>query len=429
MRVLVVLAAAGLLALAQDPSSPDPKQREKAAKALAKEGSSAIERLQPLLSDPVLDVRRAAVESIVSIGGPNMLEPLTFSLRDGDPKIQALAANGLVNFYLPGYYQTGWKARIRRSASDWLEHFAGPDDETEVIPRYVVVRPEIITALGEVAAKSTSLETRAVACRALGVLRGRAASEQLLEALATKNADVLYEVLIAFEKIRYPEVAPRLFYLLRDPEERVQVAAIQTVAVLGNHDAVEPLMEAWRRSRNDKIRAVILEALAMLPEESSRPLFEENLLHSDEYLRAAAAEGLGRLGRPEDRPKLETLWEGERKMRPRLALAFAVVRLGNTAHAQFSPLEYLINTLNSKSWKGVAQGFLRELARMEIVRATLHYALPRATRDEKLALVSLLAAAGQKDSQDPLESLSRDPDAEVAAASMRALRNLRTRLP
>jgi HEAT repeat protein len=273
MRALVVLAAASLLGFAQDPASADPKLREKAAKSLAREGSAAIEKLQPLLSDPVPSVRRAAAESIVSIGGPNILEPLTFSLRDGDPQIQMLAANGLVNFYLPGFYQTGWKARIRRSASDWLEHFTGPDDDTEVVPRYVVVRPEIIEALGEVAAASPSMEARATACRALGVLRGRAASEQLLAALATKNTEVLYEVLTAFEKIRNPEVAPKLFYLLRDPEERVQVAAIQTVAVLGNHDAVEPLMEAWRRARNDKIRAVILEALAMLPEESSRPLF------------------------------------------------------------------------------------------------------------------------------------------------------------
>ena len=114
------------------------------------------------------------------------------------------------------------------------------------------------------------------------MLRAGEASEQLLAALLTKNSGVLYEVLTAFEKIRNAEVAPRLFYMLRDPDEKVQLAAIQTVSLLGTKDANGPLREAWERTKSDKVRRALLEAMAMLPDEANRPLFEKYLLDQDE---------------------------------------------------------------------------------------------------------------------------------------------------
>ena len=153
----------------------------------------------------------------------------------------------------------------------------------------------LFRSLAKVVAESPSMDARAASARALGVLRGKAATEQLMTALATKNTAVLYEVLTAFEKIRNPEVAPRLFYMLRDPDEKVQLAAIQTVSLLGNKEATTPLREAWERTKSDKVRRAILEALAMLPDEASRPLFEKYLLDQDEMMRSGAAEGIGRL--------------------------------------------------------------------------------------------------------------------------------------
>lgn len=167
----------------------------------------------------------------------------------------------------------------------------------------------------------------------------------------------------------------------------------------------------------------------MLPDEANRPLFEKYLLDPDEGLRAGAAEGLGRLGKPEDRPRMETLWEGERKMRPRLSLAFAMVALGQREIGELSPLQYLINTLNHKAWQGVAQGFLKDLAPEPVVRFSLHNALLQGSRLEKLALAEILGERGGKDSVEPLETLAKDSDAEVATESLRALRLLRTRLP
>ena len=41
-------------------------------------------------------------------------------------------------------------------------------------------------------------------------------------------------------------------------------------------------------------------------------------------------------------------------MNPRLAAAFALVRMGNVDTERFGPLRYLVNALNQRSWRGVA---------------------------------------------------------------------------
>ncbi len=425
MRVLLTLflltAAVGL-----GNQAGDVKQRVKAARALGKAGSGGVEQLKPYLQDGSAEVRRAAVSSLAEIGGQAALDPLTAALGDGDGEVQMTATSGLVNFYLPGYYQSGWRSRLKRGTDSLLDRFR--EDNEPVAPAHVTARPEIIAALGRVTAESGSMEARAGAARALGILRGGAASDQLLAALQTKNTPVMYEVLTAFEKIRNREVAPRLFYMLSDPDEKVQIAAIQTVSVLGNTEANEPLREAWERTKSEKVRRALLEAMAMLPDEKNRGLFEQHLLSQDEELRAGAAEGLGRLGKAEDRTRLETLWEGERKMRPRLSLAFALVALGKREVSELSPLQYLINTLNHRAWRGVSQGFLKDLAPEAEVRWALHNTLTLASRAEKAAIAQILGERGTKDSVEPLERLSKDPDADVAAESLRALRTLQTRL-
>ena len=57
----------------------------------------------------------------------------------------------------------------------------------------VQVRPDVIAALGKLARGGASLEARANAARALGILRGRAAIPDLVEALHSKDDQVMYE--------------------------------------------------------------------------------------------------------------------------------------------------------------------------------------------------------------------------------------------
>ena len=116
-------------------------------------------------------------------------------------------------------------------------------------------------------------------------------------------------------------------------------------------------------------------------------------------------------------------------MSPRLSVAFALVSLGNLDAGQFSPLKYLINTLNLKTYRGIALPFLTELARDLAVRQAIYPLLPSATKDEKIQLGVVMARSGDRDSLPYLEALQMDVDTDVATESIRSLRTLRARLP
>jgi hypothetical protein len=157
-------------------------------------------------------------------------------------------------------------------------------------------------------------------------------------------------------------------------------------------------------------------------------VFQQYLNDKDEKLRASAAEGFARLRNPADSPMLDQAWQAEGKTSPRLSLAFALVMHGRVEVSEFSPLQYLINTLNSSAYKGEAQPFLIELARDGSVRSALYAPLATATKDEKIGLARVLAQSGDKTSLPYLEKVSVDPDNEVAQEGLRALRSLQARL-
>jgi HEAT repeat protein len=422
MRQLTVLAALVCsLAWSQDPGSTDPKQRAKAARELGKGGAESIPQLRPLLKDPVRDVRLDAVRSIVAIGTQHSLDPLIEATRDNDPEVQMRATDGLVNFYLPGYVQSG----LQRFGSAVRSRF--DRENTQVVEPFVTVRPEVIAALSRLVTGAASMPARANAARAVGILRGSAAVPELVQALQTKDDDVIYESLIALQKIRDESAGPRAAFLIRDLHERVQIAAIETVGLLKARQAIPDLQRVFDAASSDRVRRAALTALSMMPDPSSRPWFQKAFTDDDEGVRASAAEGFARLKNESDRPMLERAFNDERKMPARLAQAFALVSLGNVQTTEFAPLTYLVNTLNSKSYRNVAQPYLTEVARDEKVRSALYGYLKTGTADERIGLVRVLAASGDEASVAHVRPLTKDPDSEVAQEAIRALRTLQAR--
>lgn len=428
LRVALVLLPVWILpAIAQEIDHPDPKRRARAARELGRRGFEAIPRLEQLLSDHALEVRIEAVKAIVEIGGPRSLDPLIRATADNDPEIQIRATDGLVNFYLPGYVRTGLSATLRRVGTALTSRFTDTSDQ--VIEPWVQVRPDVIRALGKLARGGASMEARANAARAVGILRGAEAVPDLLQAVRSKDDRVIYECLIAFQKIRDPKVGPEIAFLLRDLNERVQIAVIETTGLLRNREALPQLRELLEGGRSDRVRRATLTALAMMPAEQDRALFARYLADRDDHMRAAAAEGLGRLRSQAELPALEKAFNEERRMPARLGAAFALVLLGKTEMSEFSPLQYLVNTLNSAAWKGVARAYLVELARETPVLRSLEKSLARGTRSEKAELAHILAQSGDRETLPYLENLSKDPDAEVQREALSALRTLRARLP
>ncbi len=409
---------------AQSAQSTDPKARVREARELAQGGSTAIGVLKPMLADPVTEVRLEAVKSIVTIGTQHSLEPLIQATRDNDPEIQIRSVDGIVNFYLPGYVQSGGLQRMGSAVKTRFEK-----ENRDIIEPFVTVREDAITAIGRIASGGSSMESRANAARAAGILRGKAAVPDLVQALQSKDDALIFESLIALQKIRDESAGPRIAFLLRDLQERVQIAAIETTGLLRNRESIPDLIKVYNQGRNTKVRRAAMTALAMLASAETRPLFEGALADKDEGIRAAAAEGIARLHDPKHLPVMEKAFGDERKMPPRLANAFALVALGNIATTEFAPLPYLINTLNSRSYRGVAEAYLTELSRDEKVRSTLYQFLKQGTKDEKVGIGRVLAVSGDRESVPHLEALVKDPDADVAQESLRAVRTLRARLP
>jgi HEAT repeat protein len=334
-----------------------------------------------------------------------------------------------VNFYVPGYVKTGLTASLRRVGSSIKARLTDTDDL--VIDPYIQPRPDVISALGRVASGGASLDARANAARAVGILRGRQALPDLEQAVRSKDSAVIYEALVAIEKIRDPSSGPNIAFLLHDLNEKVQLTAIEATGLLLNRAAINDLRDVLDRSRNMKVKRAALTAMAQMPDPPLHGVYIAYLNHKDEGLREAAAEGLGRLRVPADLPTLERAFNNENKTEPRLSAAFALVSLGKRGMAEFDPLRYLLNNLNSAAYRGVSRAYLTELARDPAVRQALYPVLqePGVTKDEKTGLAQVLASSGGQDSVAPLQALSQDTDSEVSQEGLRGLRNLRARLP
>ena len=412
------------------PPPDDAKARAKAVREYGKSGGSEIiPKIETYLADPDVDVRREAVKALVDIGTQRSLEPLAKACSDSDPEIQIRATDGLVNFYVPGYVKTGLTASLRRAGSSIKAKIS--DNNSLVIDPYIQPRPEVIAALGHVASGGASLEARANAARAVGILRGRQALPDLEQAARSKDSEVIYEALVAMEKIRDPSAGPEIVFLLHDLKEKVQVTAIEVTGLLQNRAALNELRDVLDRSHNMGVKRAALTAMAQMPDPQMHGVYITYLDHKDEGLREGAAEGLGRLKDPADRATLERAFNNENKTEPRLSAAFALVNLGKRDMGEFDPLRYLVNDLNSAAFRGVSRAYLIELARDPEVRQALYPALkePGVTKDEKTGLAEVFAASGDQDSLAPLEALSQDPDGEVSQAGLRAVKNLRARVP
>jgi HEAT repeat protein len=401
-------------------------QTPKDVRAVAKQGQTAIPTVAGYLNSASVDTRIEAVRQLTALGGKDSIDPLIRATRDADPEMQIRATDGLVNYYLPGYVKQGLGSTVIRAGASIKARFSDSNDQ--IIDAFVTVRPDVIAALGQLARAGSSLDSRANACRAIGILRGRAALPDLVDALRSKDNNVMYESLAAMQKIGDPSAGPRITYLLRDLDDRVQATAIETAGTLRSTDALPTLRAVVANPRNSRAQRSALAAIAMMPEMQDRDLFLRQLSSKDDKLRAAAAEGLGRIANRADEPAIGNLWSGEDKMAPRLAAAFGLLMDGNLNLAEGAPFRYLINTLNSAAYHDVAYAYLVEAARQKPVLQALYGQLDPGTREEKIYLARVLSASGDPGSVPYLDKLSRDTDPDVSKEGLRALRSLRARL-
>ena len=213
--LLALLLTAGLSAQVEELKHSNPKRRMRAAQKLGGLGDPQhIAALRELLKDPVADVRATAVDSIVRIGTQHSLDPLMAATRNSIPGIQIMAVDGLVNFYKIGYVGKGFKASLKNFGRDVRNRFAQPSEV--IIEPYLDVSPDVVKAIARVIDGGSSMESRANAARAAGVLRGQGALAELKEALRSKDTILILEAVRAIEKIGDLKAGRSLTFLLHD---------------------------------------------------------------------------------------------------------------------------------------------------------------------------------------------------------------------
>lgn len=423
---ILALICFGTAAIAQDLNSEMPRDRRRAVAELGRQGPSALPQLAPVLRDVDVDVRREAVKVISEIGTQDSIPILIQATEDNHPDVQILAVDGLVNIYLPGYFQTGVSAMWSNFTRSVKSRFTEVTDQ--VIDPYVQVRPEVVAAIGKLVTRGMSADSKANAARGVGILRGKQATPELLEGLKNRDGSVIYESLNALQKIGDPETATKIAYLLNDPDRKIQIAAIETTGMLRNKEASTNLEGLLNRSRHRDVQRAALGSIAMIASADSRPTFLLYINDRDDGLRAAAAEGLGRLGSRDDVPMMRGKFEAETKRGPRISMAFALVHLGDNTTDPLSPLTMIVNETNKSAFRSVAVAFLTELARQSDVRTALYRFMESGTRDERVALCQVMAKSGEADSVPYLERLSQDRDVEVGKEALRALQVVRARV-
>lgn len=419
---LLTFSPSAAQAQVEDLSHAEPERRIRAAKQLAKANEARfIPELAKLLKDPVVEVRLEAVSSITQIGTQNSLEPLIAATRDATPEMQVAAVDGLVNFYYYGYVKTGWFSSVKDFGRNIKSRFSRP--EPVIIDPYVQVNADVINAIGRVIVGGSSMESRANAARATGILRGKGAVPQLQEALLSKNTMLILEAVHSLKKIGDTSAGPAMVFLLRDLDNDVKLAVIQGMGQLQVSEAIPELVGIVKTSDEKQVRREALIALAKLPNNGQQELFRLYLRDRDGGIRAAAAEGIGRVGDTSDLKLISEAFAREKNESARLSMAFAAIHLGD-----LNSLSYLIDALNSSVHRGEARPFLIELARKPEVLAKLYEPLTTGTIDQKRELATVISWSGTRESLPYLEKLSQDSNNQVAQAAILAMKNLQARL-
>ena len=403
--------------------SADESERVKAVRALARsaDGFRHLDKLAHLLSDESEEVRVELVTALIKMRTIEAQPLLIKAAADLSPNVQAMAVDGLVTLYVPDYVKLGRLAKLKSIASSLKSRFSKPSPL--VVSAYVNVNPAALEAIADVLKRGASDAAKANAARALGVLRGTDHADALVEGARSRDSTTIVESVLAIKKIQASSAGPDIVFLLRDPAPKVQEAAILTVGQLQTAEAVPQLVQICQGSGKARTRAHALTALAKIPDNRQRRLFTGFLSNKEKLLRAAAAEGLGRLRNPADARVVDHQFSIEKAEGVKLSLAFAGVLLGNPLR-----LAYLIEGLNSTTRRLEARPFLVELARDPEILSKLYIPLTTGSVPQRRHLAFVLSRSGTRESIPHLENLTRDAIPEVSSAAVEALRVLRARL-
>jgi len=407
------------LLLFQNPSldSASPKERQAAVEQLAVLGNrDAIPKLgEALKKESKSDIRASIIAAFGRIRDRDAIPFLTDSLRtDLEKNVRLQAIDSLLRLYIP----------IEDSGP--LHTLFGKVKSVFFEPNPPVVGPEVQVdaatkqALAAAMQKDFDDEVRALAARALGTLKAKDQVPTLTATLEDpqnrEHRDVRIEIIRTLALIRDPAAGPALEKALRDPNKQIVLEAISAVGLVNDTAARPTLEEFFRNDKDNRIKSRSLEALALLRDKGSMPLFESLLNDKNDYYRELAAEGLARLNYKADGWK--DRFDQERKPNVRNALAFGLASSG-----QVDYINNLANALDSRQ-DFQAEAYLYELGKFDGQMNELYRYLKSSNPKVRAGMAKVIGNIGDPTALAQIRPLTEDSDTEVVREAVAALRKL-----
>ena len=427
--LLLSPAAAPLVPFAMGDSIEELREKLKSKKAgdrrkAARELGQTLSReaTPPLLGavgdkDPA--VRRAAVKSLGLIRDPGAVTMLLNALEDGVPEVRREAVIALVNLYTEkdaGSFLTREAKRFYAR----LNPFSGPvaGDDTVIEPD-VTVAPAAIDGIAE-RLRDPHGEVRFYAANALGVLRGQAAIPKMVEGMNGAEPNLQVAILRSFYKIRDPSVAGEIQPYLLNTNKKVRNEALLTLGLFKSLEALPQIQTLYDQNPGRDVRLNCLEAMALIGDAASLPVFRRHLRDGEPRYRQFAAEGIGRAGDDSVAGDVSGAFLVEKKPAPRLAMSFALYSLGRAEY-----LDQMVAALKERTRHQQAQAYLLEL-KARVSPQLVNY-LNDSNRLIRRRLCLVLGQIGDSATAERLRPLLKDDDPEVVSAATRALRRIGAR--
>lgn len=392
-------------------------------KAAGELGQTLSREATPLLLGAVGDkdpeVRRAAVKSLGLIRDTGAVTMLLTALDDGVPAVRQEAVIALVNLYTEkdaGSFLTREAKRLYAR----LNPFSGPvaGDDTVIEPD-VKVAPAVIDGIAGRLRDSNRM-VRFYAAKALGVLRGRAAIPKLVEGMKGAEPNLQVAILRSFYKIRDRSVAGEVRPYLLNTSKKVRNEAILTLGLFKSLEALPQIQTLYDQNPGRDVRLNCLEAMALIGDAGSLPVFRRHLSDGGPKYRQFAAEGIGRAGDGSVAAEVSRAVREEKKPAPRLAMSFALYSLGRNEH-----LDQMVAALKERMIHQQAQAYLIEL-KARVSPELVNY-LSDSSPVVRRRLCLILGMIGDSATARKLRPLLKDDAPEVVSEATRALRRIGAR--
>lgn len=405
--------------LVQGPSldSASPKERQDAIEQMTTPGKrDAIPALAAALKkEPKSDIRATIIAGLARIGGSEVVPVIAASLStDLDKDVRLQAVDSLQHLYIP----TEDTGQIRTIFNKVKSVFTEPD--RPLVADGVNVDQATKDALSAAMQKDFSDEVRAAAAHALGSLKAKDQVPVLIATLENpqnrEHQSVRLEIAESLGVIRDPSAGPALERTLRDDNTSIVEVAITAIGMVGYKDARPQIESLFMSGKTKEIKRKAIEALALMRDPASVPLFESLLSNPDDYNRQMAAEGLARV--EYDASRLTEMFKLEKKANVRYALAFALA-----ASNQNDYINDLANGLDGRQSDQV-EVYLYELGKFSGKIDELHRYLRSDNPRVRAGIVRILGNIGNPSSREFIEPLTHDNNTDVIREANTALRKL-----